>query len=140
VDPTVIAATVVSWLAPYIAKAGEVVTRKVGDELYTAIKSRAGDKPAAKEAIDDLEKAPGDADAQAALRLQIKKLLTEDKAFAAQLETMLNAAQAGGAQSTVNVTATERSVAAGRDVSGTILTGDVKGSIKVENPDRKPGA
>ena len=139
-DPTVIAATVVSWLAPYIAKAGEVVTRKVGDELYTAIKSRVADKPAAKEAIDDLEKAPGDADAQAALRLQIKKLLTEDKAFAAQLETMLNAAQAGGAQSTVNVTANDRSVAAGRDVSGTILTGDVKGSIQVENPDRKPGA
>lgn len=139
-DPTVVAATVVSWLAPYIAKAGEVVTRKVGDELYTAIKSRVADKPAAKEAIDDLEKAPGDADAQAALRLQIKKLLTEDKAFAAQLETMLNAAQAGGAQSTVNVTANERSVAAGRDVSGTILTGDVKGSIRIDNPDQKPGS
>ncbi|HEX9074768.1 MAG TPA: hypothetical protein VF932_03280 [Anaerolineae bacterium] len=139
-DPTVVAATVVSWLAPYIAKAGEVVTRKVGDELYTAIKSRVADKPAAKEAIDDLEKAPGDADAQAALRLQIKKLLTEDKAFAAQLETMLNAAQAGGAQSTVNVTAKDRSVAAGRDVSGTILTGDVKGSIRIDNPDQKPGS
>lgn len=139
-DPTVVAATVVSWLAPYIAKAGEVVTRKVGDELYTAIKSRVADKPAAKEAIDDLEKAPGDADAQAALRLQIKKLLTEDKAFAAELETMLHAAEAGGAQSTVNVTAKDRSIAAGRDVSGTILTGDVKGSIRIDKPDQKPGS
>jgi hypothetical protein len=78
-DPATIATLVVSWLVPYLAQAGEAVTKKMGERFYTAVKSRIEDKPSAKEAINDLEKAPTDADAQAALRLQLKKLLTEDQ-------------------------------------------------------------
>ena len=139
-DPSVIAATVVSWLVPYLTKAGEVVGRKFGEQVYSTIKARAETRPAAKEAVNDLEKEPGSVDAQGALRLQIKKLLTEDPSFAAELEKMLQAGEASGAGPVVNVTADNRSVGAGRDVSGTIITGDVKGPITTDHPDKKPGA
>ena len=136
-DPATIATLAVTWLVPYLTQAGEAVTKKMGERFFAAIKSRIEDKPAAQEAVNDLEKAPTDADAQAALRLQLKKLLTEDKAFAEEIEKLVQAAEATGAKPTVS--ANNRSVAAGRDVKGTIVTGDVKGSISIgsTNPSDK---
>lgn len=86
---SVIATTAVGFLSPYLAKAGEVAAKKVGEDIYQALKARFGKKPAAQEALADLEKAPSDTDLQAALRVQIKKLLVEDEAFAAQLQQLL---------------------------------------------------
>jgi hypothetical protein len=134
-DPVIIATSVVTWLVPYLAQAGESVTKKIGERFYAAIKARVEDKPSAKEAINDLEKAPTDEDAQAAMRVQLKKLLTEDSAFAAEVEKLLQAAEATGANPSIS--AKDRSIAAGRDVSGTIISGDVKGSITIDRPHQK---
>jgi len=89
---SVIATTAVGVLSPYLAKAGEVAATKVGEDIYQALKARFGEKPAAQEALADLEKAPDDGDFQAALRVQLKKLLAEDETFAAQLQQSLQEA------------------------------------------------
>jgi len=86
---SVIATTAVGFLAPYLAKAGEEAAKKVGEDVYKAIKTHFDKKPVAQEALADLEKAPSDADFQAALRVQLKKLLTADEAFAAELEALI---------------------------------------------------
>lgn len=130
-DPAFLAASIVAWLAPYLAKAGETITQKVGEKLYTAIKTRVETKPVVKEALADLEKTPTDADARTIVELQLKKLLTEDKEFAAQIEKMVQEAEAERA--TPSNTASEGGVAAGRDISGVVNTGDVGGSVTINN-------
>ena len=89
---SVIAATAVGFLSPYLAKAGEAAAKKVGEGIYRTLKDRFGSKPAAQEALTDLEKAPDDADHQAALRVQLKKVLAEDKEFASDLQRLLREA------------------------------------------------
>jgi hypothetical protein len=84
-----IAATAVGFLSPYLAKAGEVVARKLGEDLYNILKARFGARPAAQEALADLEAAPTDSDRQASVRSQLRKLLDEDEAFALELQNLL---------------------------------------------------
>ena len=98
---SVIATTAVGFLSPYLAKAGEVAAKKVGEDIYQALKARFSKKPAAQEALADLEKAPDDTDLQAALRIQLKKLLAEDEAFAAQLQHLLK--EAAGTEAGVTI-------------------------------------
>jgi len=93
---SVTAATAVGFLSPYLAKAGEAAAKKVGEDIYQLFKTRFGSKPAAEEALSDLEKAPDDADHQAALRVQLKKVLAEDEEFAEQVQRLLQ--QAGETQ------------------------------------------
>lgn len=77
-------------------------------------------RPAAVEAAQEAAKAPNDGDAQAALRLQLRKLLTEQPALASEVEQLFEQARRSGA-----VTAAQRGVAIGGDASGNIIvTGD----------------
>ena len=89
---SVIAATAVGFLSPYLAKASEAAAKKVGEDIYQALKARFDSKPAAQEALSDLERVPDDADHQAALRVQLKKVLTGDEAFATHLQRLLQEA------------------------------------------------
>lgn len=98
-DPTtigVLASSVVTVLAPYLAKAGEEFAKEAGKTagakigaLYQAIKARFQDRPAAAEALADVEAMPDDGDAQAALRLQLKKQMGSEPAFADTLRQLL---------------------------------------------------
>lgn len=97
----VIATTAVGFLFPYLAQAGEAAAKKIGEDIYQALKTRFGKKPTAQETLNDLEKAPNDQDHQAALRVQLKKLLAEDEAFAAQLQNLLQEAGETEAGATV---------------------------------------
>src|SRR5260221_7720041 len=91
-DPVTIgalASSIVGVLAPYLAKAGEEFAKEAGKTtagkisgLYQAIKTRFEGRPAAIEALADIEAAPNDQDARAALRQQLKKQLADDPAFA----------------------------------------------------------
>jgi uncharacterized protein YllA (UPF0747 family) len=85
----VLATTTVGILTPYLAKAGEAVVKKIGEDLYQTLKTRFSQKPAAQEALNDLARAPEDTDLQATLRVQVKKLLAEDETFAAQVQRLL---------------------------------------------------
>lgn len=93
--------------------------------LWGKLWPKAEVKPAAVEAIKDAALSPKDEDAQAALRQQLKKLLTEDLELANEVAKLWQQVQANGI-ATVTVTASgERSVAVGGNVSGSyIVTGD----------------
>lgn len=107
-------------LLPYLLKAGdkavETVGEKVGEKaliwggrLWDKLKSKAETRPAVKEALEDTSKTPSDEDAQGALRLQLKKLLAEDRILAQQVAELLTKAKADGV---TILAAGERSVAA----------------------------
>jgi hypothetical protein len=135
-DVTLLAQNIVTFLAPFLPylvkvgeKAAEEAGKKLGGEAWEQAKALWGKlrpkveaRPAAKEAVQDAAAAPDNADAQAALRLQLKKLLDEDVSLAEELACLLSEAKKAG----VTVIASgERSVGISGDVSGsTIITGD----------------
>ncbi len=124
-------------LLPYLLKGGMELAKSAAGELgkklsadswdglkrlAEKIQQKAKAKPALQEALTDAQNAPDDEDAIAALRLQLRKLLSEDQALAAEIARLWDEAEAAG----VTVTASgDRAVAIGGDVSGsTIITGD----------------
>jgi len=120
-------------LLPYLLKAGEKAAEETGKavagqgwewakSLWTKLKPEVEAKPAALEAAQDVAHAPEDEDLQAALRVQLKKLLTEDQSLAEEVSRWLEQGKAAG----ITVTASgERSVAIGGNVKGsTIVTGE----------------
>lgn len=124
-------------ILPYLLKGGIELAQSAAGELgkklsadawdglkrlAEKIRHKAESKPALQEALTDAQAAPADADAQAALRLQVKKLLQEDPALAAEAARLLASAQTG---SKTVIASGNRSVAIGGDVSGSvIITGD----------------
>ena len=119
---------------PYLLKAGEKAAEEAGKELggdawdrakglWSRLRPQIEAKPAAQEAVTDAAAAPHDEDAQAALRLQLKKLFTENEELAREIGQQWAAAQAAG----VTIIASgERSVAAQNITGSTIITGDHK--------------
>jgi len=125
--------TILAPLLPYLLKAGQNVTEETGKaiagqswewtkSLWTKLKPKVEAKEAALEAAQDVAQSPEDEDAQASLRRQLKKLLTEDQSLAEEVSSWLEQGKAAG----INVSAAgERSVAIGGNVnSSTIVTGD----------------
>ena len=133
-----LAGQVVAILAPflpYLVAAGQKVADgavkelegkagQVAQALWERLNPRVEAKPAAQEAVQDVAASPDDQDAQASLRVQVRKLLSDEPALAEELARVLEEHQQTGA--ITNVTASgDRSVALGRDVQGsTIITGD----------------
>ncbi|MGS2641801.1 hypothetical protein [Streptosporangium sp. LJ11] len=78
------------------------------------------------EAVAELAADPDNEDLQAVLRVQIKKFLTADPELAAQVRAMLEQADvATGRTVTTTVTASGKgAIAAGRDITGSVTTGD----------------
>jgi hypothetical protein len=120
-------------LLPYLLKAGEKAAEETGKKavdqslewaksIWTKLKPGVEAKPAALEAAQDVADAPEDEDLQATLRVQLKKLLTEDQSLAEEVSRWLEQGKAAG----ITVTASgDRSVAIGGDAKGnTFVTGD----------------
>lgn len=120
-------------LLPYLLKAGEKAAEETGKtvagqswewakSLWTKLKPKVEAKPAALEAAQDVAQAPTDEDLQTALRVQLKKLLTEDQSLAEEVSRWLEQGKAAG----INISVSgERNVAIGGNVnSSTIVTGD----------------
>ena len=120
-------------LLPYLLQAGEKVAQETGkaiteqslewaQSLWTKLKPKVDAKPAALEAAHDAAQTPDDEDARAALRVQLKKLLTEDQSLAEEVSRWLEQGKAAGIVLTASG---DRSAAIGGDVKGsTIITGD----------------
>jgi hypothetical protein len=129
-DPVTIATAVVAFLSPYFAEGGKAAAKKVGEALVATIKRRFQGKPAAEEALKDVEEAPQDEDLQAALRVQLKKVMQQDEAFAAELATLLDEALRS-APATYQITVSnviaegDNAVAGGQVAVGRDLEGDV---------------
>ena len=126
-------------LLPYVVQAGQKVAGKAADvigeeaatyaeKLWQRLRPGVEAEPAAKEAVEKVAKNPEDEAALGSLRDQLEKLLEEDEALKADLTRIWDEARAANV-----VTASgERSVAIGRDVSGsTIITGD---QVNVDQP------
>ena len=140
-DPAAVATTVVAFLSPYLVEGGKAAAKKVGEKLVAAIEQRFKGKPAAEEALEDVKNDPQDEDIQAALRVQLKKAMQKDEAFAAELAELLEEAKAAGpptyhaevhgsgaiAQGEGTAAAGEGGIAVSGKVGGSISTGS--GSI-----------
>lgn len=98
-DPTTLAAGAVAALVPYLGEAGKAVAKKAGDaawgqceKLWTFLRGRLTGT-SAQEALEDLQKQPGDADVQGQARLQLRKALQADPTLVQELAALLQAAQ-----------------------------------------------
>ena len=130
------ALTVTTFLTPYLPsllklgeKAGEEIVKKTVDAgwnqakaLWDTLSPKIEAKPGALEAAQDAAAAPEDADAQAALRQQIKKLLAEDAALTREVSGLVEQGERAGVMVTVTG---ERAVGiAGNVIGSPITTGD----------------
>ncbi len=95
-----IAAEIVKWMAPFLPylikggiEAGKGAAKKLGEKfseetwekaesLWVKLKPKLETRPAAKEAIQDVEKDPQDEDILAALRVQVRKIIEENSDLA----------------------------------------------------------
>jgi hypothetical protein len=96
--------------------------------LWAKLRPTVEEKSSAAEAVQEVAKAPEDVDAQAVLRVQLRKILEGDSSLAAEIAQILEAAgpkisahlkvhgSGGGAQGNHNVVAGKEGIAAGRDV------------------------
>jgi hypothetical protein len=85
--------TAIQPVLPIIAaEEAEKIGEHAVSKVWGAIKKKFDTQAAAKEALEELLKAPEDADVQGQFRAQLKKLLQEDASFAADLARLLEAA------------------------------------------------
>jgi hypothetical protein len=92
-------------------------TVTVGHRILNRILHRKESQRVIEGAVIDLAAAPDDEDAQAALRLQIRKAVTDDPALLSDIAGILN--EAG-----VTVTASGARSVAAHTISGVVVTGD----------------
>ncbi|MEV6612063.1 hypothetical protein [Kutzneria sp. NPDC051319] len=117
-------AAVAKWGESALTKAGDTAATesvKLGQRLLATLFSRAKAEEPVRSAVADLVSAIDDPDFQAALRAQLKKVLREDPALAAELSSML---------ATAGPSASERGIAIGGDNTGIASSGD--GAINIQ--------
>jgi len=145
-DPKLLAdalTTVLAPVMPYLVSGGGELVKEAGKALgekgpewikglWAKLRPKVEEKPAAAEAVQDVAKAPEDADAQAALRLQLRKILEADAAFAAEIAKLLEAA----GPKTSNQAALQGSGAIAQDGSVAAGAGGIAagGSISIPKP------
>ena len=126
----------VQFLAPVlpylVAKAGDVAAaeaiKKVGKQtwgvarrLWEKLRPAVEASSSASEAVKDLADHPDVEDYRAVLRVQLKKLLEADRGLADEVARLIEEGRKAGPIVTASG---DRSVAAGGDISGTVVTGD----------------
>jgi hypothetical protein len=85
---------------PFLLKAGEKATEGAAEKcgvdawerakaLWAKLRPKVEAKPAAKEAVQDVADKPDDEDSIVALRVQLKKLLEQDKSLAEELVPLM---------------------------------------------------
>ncbi|MDX1999758.1 MAG: hypothetical protein SF066_18710 [Thermoanaerobaculia bacterium] len=84
-----IASTAVSLVLLYLGKAGEALSEKAGEKVFEYLRARFEKRPAAIEALGELEKAPRDAARRQAVQAHVQDLLTEDSAALAEVQRLL---------------------------------------------------
>jgi hypothetical protein len=132
-DAVTLAPEVITMLIQHLMQRGEARDRSRGAALHGALQTAARSHPAWEEALSDLVAAPGDEDAQAAARIQLKKLLARDEGLSSELERLLRTDEAALPHGGVQITAGDRSIVAGGKVhnTGTVITGDIGGSVTI---------
>ncbi len=134
-----IASATVSLLVPYLKSLGEEFVKKVGGEMGTksgdtawnkarqlceTVKAKFTPKPEAAKIIKALESSPDDADTQAAVRFQLKEMMTQDENFAKELANVIKEASEAGADAVFQTTIFG-------NVQKLVQTGNVYGDVKI---------
>ncbi|MEP0874213.1 hypothetical protein NDA01_31460 [Trichocoleus desertorum AS-A10] len=145
-------ATLTAFLAPFLpaliklggkvlegaaAKSGETAGTKLTEKaldkakaIWDKLHPKVEAKESAKEAVEDVAKAPDDADSQAALRVQLKKILEADPGLAEAIAKIMEEDAPDGTPGTQivqHVTGNQNQVI-GQVTGGTVfgnVTGDV---------------
>lgn len=118
-------------LLPYLLKLGDKAAEETGAQvggdawnlaksIWTRIGPRLSEKTASQEVVADVAANPVDHDTQAALRLQLKKLLTAHPDLAQFVVDELSASP----QAAVAVTGDRNVTITGSNSGSTIITGD----------------
>jgi hypothetical protein len=130
-DFGLLAAGAVTLLVPFLKgllSSGEDVAEELGEEagrkgwsfarkLWGRLRGKVEERPAAREAVEDVAARPDDQRARVALEWQVQKLLEEDAGLAEDVQKLLQDAETANVI-TVTVTASgERSIAVGGNVS-----------------------
>lgn len=130
--------TIITYLLPALpflttlgTKAAEKAAEEIGADvwetaqgLWGKISPSVDEKPNAAEAVEDAAKNADDEDTVAALRHQIKKILTEKPELADELAAMLADVQPPSSGNIVNVSGSRNVTAGGNMTGNTINTGD----------------
>jgi hypothetical protein len=114
---------------PYLLKVGEKAAEEAGKKLgadawewaktlWGKLRPTVEAKPSIREAVEDAAAAPDDADAQAALRRQLRKLFAEDVVLAREMAQLWEEAKAGGV---TIIAAGDRTIAA-QNIQGSVVT------------------
>jgi hypothetical protein len=91
----------------------------VAKTLWGKLRPKVEAKPSIREAVEYAAAAPDDADAEAALRLPLRKLLADDEALATEMAQLWEEAKASG--ETI-IAASEGSIAAQKIEDSTVAT------------------
>ncbi|MDX2647516.1 hypothetical protein PV341_28905 [Streptomyces sp. PA03-1a] len=119
----------VSLLAPHLPQLLNAVAGEPGEpspvtRIWNRLRGRVGERPAAQEAVADVAANPDDEVFRTVLFAQLRKLFTEDPAFAAEIGALFAEAQESAGTTNVHVSG-DRSIGIGGNVTGgTISTGD----------------
>jgi hypothetical protein len=145
-DLSTLATTTVTFLSPYLVKAGEKTAEKIGEmlpagvgKLWTVITRRFKGKATAEEAVTDLVAKPDDQLTQSVFAGQLRKVLEAEPTFVAELAQLLASVQQESGDQILNIgsgaVATRGGAAA--SAGGVAITGDVHGSITVGGAQKK---
>jgi hypothetical protein len=101
--------------------------------LWSRLRQKLEEKPSAAESIQDLVRVPEDLDAQAALRIQLRKLLEGDSVLAEQMASLIESdgtTMSPGARAAVHssgaVAQGAGGIAIGRLIAGDALVGSMR--------------
>lgn len=129
VEPITLATTVVSFLAPYLAKAGESMAKKAGDaaweklkQISAAVKKKLQGDAYAEQTLQRLEKKSDSESRQAALVGVLEEKIQEDASFAQTLKDLVAEAKEAGGDTIIQQVS----------VSGHAQTGDITTVGKIE--------
>jgi hypothetical protein len=152
-DPASIAtisAGVLAALLPYLPKVAEKAAEKVGEgipaavgKLWQAVRGRMEGKETSKEALNDLTAEPESAELQTVFKVQLKKLMAQDEAFAKELLQLTEEIAPQGdayravlhGDGAVAQGTGARAVGAG----GVLIGGNADGNVIITSDDNKAG-
>jgi hypothetical protein len=111
VEPSTLAMTVVSFIAPYLANAGETVAEKAGEAawekikaVYAAVKGKLTGDSYAEQTLKRLEDQPKSPTRQAAMAGILEERIERDSSFGETLQNLLDEAKASGAEKVITQT------------------------------------
>ena len=122
----ILASSVVTILGAYLTESGKAAAKKIGEDVYGLIKAQFANRPTAQEALVDYEQSPDNTDFQAALRVQVAKLLRDDESLMIQLQELVQKENEEKGQGTIVIS---------QSSSGqkTTLIGQVSGNINIDH-------